>query len=164
MLHFIRADVACVQAEPYDQEVRMPRVIAEPLCPRCGKDGGQNLLYHSSPGMAASRFVCPHCVDALEVEVGHLAAAEDLAASLERRNHAYAETIESLKATVEKNFAATPVPMILYCPECGKRHIDAGEFATKSHHTHACQSCGCVWRPAVVATVGVQFLPGFKDE
>ncbi len=38
-----------------------------------------------------------------------------------------------------------------------------GEFATKPHHTHACQSCGMVWRPAIGPTVGVQFLPGFKN-
>jgi uncharacterized Zn finger protein len=53
--------------------------------------------------------------------------------------------------------------MLLWCPECGKRHLDEGEFATKRHHTHACQHCGHVWRPAVEATVGVQFLPGFKN-
>ena len=57
-----------------------------------------------------------------------------------------------------------PVPMILTCPMCGERHIDEGEFATKEHHTHACQSCGMVWRPAIVATVGVQFLPGYKSD
>ena len=56
-----------------------------------------------------------------------------------------------------------PVPMILHCPDCRARHVDAGEFATKPHHTHSCQSCGLTWRPAVVHTVGVQFLPGFKD-
>lgn len=56
------------------------------------------------------------------------------------------------------------IPILLWCPECGERHIDAGEFATKSHHTHACQKCGMVWRPAIQPTVGVQFLPGFKDE
>lgn len=56
------------------------------------------------------------------------------------------------------------IPMILTCPACNVRHIDAGEFATKPHHTHACQSCGMVWRPALVPTVGVQYLPGFKDE
>jgi hypothetical protein len=55
------------------------------------------------------------------------------------------------------------IPMILTCPACGGRHIDEGEFATKLHHTHACQHCGMVWRPALVATVGVQFLPGFKN-
>ena len=53
-------------------------------------------------------------------------------------------------------------PMLLWCPECGTRHIDEGEFATKIHHTHSCQSCGMTWRPAVVATVGVRFLPGFR--
>jgi rubredoxin len=55
------------------------------------------------------------------------------------------------------------IPMLLWCPECHARHVDRGEFETKPHHTHACQHCGHVWRPAIVATVGVQFLPGFKD-
>jgi len=58
-----------------------------------------------------------------------------------------------------------PIPMILHCPICRERHIDEGEFAhNKIHHTHACQNCGLVWRPAIVPTVGVQFLPGFKNE
>ena len=56
-----------------------------------------------------------------------------------------------------------PIPMLLWCPCCHARHYDEGEFAIKPHHTHACQHCGVVWRPAVVATVGVQFLPGFKN-
>lgn len=55
------------------------------------------------------------------------------------------------------------IPMRLFCPICDAQHIDEGEFATKEHHSHACQSCGAVWRPAIVATVGVQFLPGFKN-
>lgn len=58
----------------------------------------------------------------------------------------------------------TPIPMRLVCPRCGELHIDEGEFATKPHHTHACQGCGEVWRPAVVHTVGVRFLPGFKND
>lgn len=57
-----------------------------------------------------------------------------------------------------------PIPMLLWCPECRARHIDTGIFVTKPHHTHACQTCGHVWRPAIVPTVGVQFLPGFKNE
>lgn len=57
-----------------------------------------------------------------------------------------------------------PIPILLWCPECGSRHIDAGVFASKPHHTHACQGCGHVWRPAIVYTVGVRFLPGFKNE
>lgn len=58
----------------------------------------------------------------------------------------------------------TPIPMLLWCPMCGARHIDEGEFATKPHHTHSCQECGLTWRPAVVPTCGVQFLPGFKND
>lgn len=57
-----------------------------------------------------------------------------------------------------------PIPTLLFCPICHARHIDAGEFVTKPHHTHACQCCGMVWRPALVPTVGVLYLPGFKDE
>jgi len=56
-----------------------------------------------------------------------------------------------------------PVPMVLHCPECRMRHIDVGEFVTKPHHTHACQGCGLVWRPAIGVTVGVRFLPGFMN-
>jgi hypothetical protein len=62
-----------------------------------------------------------------------------------------------------KHQLAQPIPMLLHCPMCNARHIDEGEFATKPHHTHACQSCGMCWRPAIVATCGVQFLPGFKN-
>lgn len=62
------------------------------------------------------------------------------------------------------NIVDTPViPMLLTCPSCGLRHHDEGEFATKAHHTHACQGCGMVWRPAKVNTVGVRFLPGYKN-
>lgn len=60
--------------------------------------------------------------------------------------------------------AAAPVPMRLHCPECGGLHLDEGEWATKPHHTHACQHCGACWRPAVANTVGVRFLPGFVSE
>ena len=64
---------------------------------------------------------------------------------------------------VDQDWCFVPIPMILHCPSCRVRHIDTGEYASKHHHTHACQSCGMVWRPAIVATVGVQFLPGFKN-
>ena len=59
--------------------------------------------------------------------------------------------------------AMTPIPMRLPCEKCGQLHIDEGEFAEKSHHTHACQCCGHTWRPAIVPTVGVRFLPGFQN-
>lgn len=56
------------------------------------------------------------------------------------------------------------IPMLLHCPICWQRHIDEGEFSEVAHHTHACQSCGHVWRPAKVCTHGVRFLPGYKNE
>jgi hypothetical protein len=61
--------------------------------------------------------------------------------------------------------ASEPVPMILYCPLCHFKHVDEGEFATKPHHTHSCQGpkCGLTWRPALVPTVGVEYLPGYKN-
>ncbi len=58
---------------------------------------------------------------------------------------------------------ARPIPMRIHCPTCGTLHIDEGEYAAKPHHTHACQECGMTWRPAIVPTVGVRFLPGFKN-
>lgn len=69
-----------------------------------------------------------------------------------------------MKLRKVRTIVDAPIPMLLWCPECGERHIDRGEFVIKLHHTHACQFCGMVWRPAIVHTVGVQFLPGFKDQ
>jgi hypothetical protein len=69
------------------------------------------------------------------------------------------QALESLS-----NVEAQPIPMLLWCPECGQRHIDIPPFDTKLHHTHACQHCGMVWRPAICNTKGVVFLPGFKNE
>lgn len=69
--------------------------------------------------------------------------------------------VEATASPIERPLP--PIPMILWCPCCGTRHIDVGVFEHKFHHTHACQHCGMGWRPAIVYTVGVQFLPGFKD-
>ena len=71
------------------------------------------------------------------------------------------EVSVALNSDKEDNQA---IAILLWCPYCHERHIDEGEFATKLHHTHACQNCGLVWRPAIQPTVGVMFLPGFKNE
>lgn len=72
---------------------------------------------------------------------------------------------EDLPAVLIERLAADnqTIPMLLWCPHCGERHIDEGEFARKAHHTHACQGCGAVWRPAKINTHGVRFLPGYKN-
>lgn len=72
--------------------------------------------------------------------------------------------IRGTAVKASETIAVTPIPIRLVCPECGMLHIDEGEFATKPHHTHACQGCGLTWRPAVAYTVGVRFLPGFKND
>lgn len=81
------------------------------------------------------------------------------------------EQVRALRAFRVRTLLAEPasvilpasVPMLLFCPMCHGKHIDEGEFATKIDHSHACQHCGLVWRPALVATTGVAFLPGFKN-
>lgn len=73
-----------------------------------------------------------------------------------------------------------PVPMVLFCPKCGVQHIDEPELPyigdriietgdeeaaacireatwnNPPHRSHLCLSCGHIWRPADIATVGVQ--------
>jgi hypothetical protein len=55
-----------------------------------------------------------------------------------------------------------PIDMILYCPNCGMQHIDAQEeeptWTNPPHKSHLCHGCGCIWRPADVATNGVPAL------
>lgn len=86
----------------------------------------------------------------------------------DRANAIGAELVALLEAKLwirtGSTAGAEAVPMRLHCPECHELHLDVGEYATKVHTSHACQSCGHVWRPAVVATVGVRFLPGFLNE
>ena len=67
---------------------------------------------------------------------------------------------------------AAPIDMILHCPKCHALHIDAPEerdalkefrataepWTNPPHRTHLCQHCGHLWRPALVATNGVQSL------
>lgn len=54
------------------------------------------------------------------------------------------------------------IPMLLTCPACSMRHVDK-EKANTPHRDHACQFCGTVWRPCKENTIGVKFLPGYKD-
>jgi hypothetical protein len=57
-----------------------------------------------------------------------------------------------------------PIPMRLVCEDCGNLHIDEGPAGERPHGTHACQYCGLLWRPSLLNTVGVRFLPGCKNE
>src|SRR5215475_10184563 len=54
---------------------------------------------------------------------------------------------------------ANPIDMILFCPQCGRQHIDEPQpeksWDNPPHRSHECQQCGHVWRPADVPTNGV---------
>lgn len=58
----------------------------------------------------------------------------------------------------------TPIPVVLFCPLCLKPHIDAPDPAVGwenlPHRSHKCLNpeCGCIWRPADVATSGVAYV------
>lgn len=47
----------------------------------------------------------------------------------------------------------TPIPTVLFCPACGKQHVDEGEWATRPHRRHLCvddragRGCGHLWEP-----------------
>lgn len=60
--------------------------------------------------------------------------------------------------TTKSAVMGLPIRVRLPCERCGTLHIDRGEFATERHHTHQCEKCGLVWRPAEEDTIGVQFL------
>ena len=55
---------------------------------------------------------------------------------------------------------AEPIPMVLYCPFCGEKHVDEPKpeigWDDPPHRSHECQKCKRVWRPADVPTRGVR--------
>ncbi len=76
----------------------------------------------------------------------------------------------------------SPIPMVLFCPNCGMQHIDAPArdshapcatcsappaapcygsctaWTNPSHRSHLCAGCTHVWRPADVPTTGVEAI------
>jgi hypothetical protein len=60
----------------------------------------------------------------------------------------------------------TVIDLVLYCPTCGRQHIDKGSWANEAHKSHKCESCGFVWRPSDSCTRGVEkiFTKGTQDD
>lgn len=79
-----------------------------------------------------------------------------------------------------------PIDILLFCPQCGEQHIDESKpevcetcgsqrsscccaaytpWLNPPHKSHRCAFCNHVWRPADVATNGVQeiFTKGSND-
>lgn len=126
------------------------------------------------------------CADYLEASARALAAMPaadmDRLTELERHNKALVERRQYDVADIHKYCAmvvdlekrlAAPIDMLLYCPNCGVRHVDAPEphlgpsidgsgdmplWTNPPHRSHLCHSCGCIWRPADVPTNGVEAI------
>ena len=84
---------------------------------------------------------------------------------------------KKLREAVDKVMPTEPaaIPMILHCPKCGVQHVDEPEdgfhegqdavsgswssgWDNPPHRSHLCHGCGCIWRPADVATEGVRAI------
>jgi hypothetical protein len=67
------------------------------------------------------------------------------------------DAAEILAARRVAEALAAPIPMILFCPNCGWQHVDAPSpgWDNPPHKSHLCHACAHIWRPADVATVGV---------
>lgn len=104
-----------------------------------------------------------------------VARREPYSMAVTRRN--IARAIESKLR--EKNAALLagdkPVDMVLYCPKCGKQHIDAPDldhdphyegaliWENPPHKSHLCHGCGHIWRPSDTPTNGVARTASGKD-
>lgn len=81
------------------------------------------------------------------------------------------KTAELLADAIIRQYqgAHGPIPMVLHCPRCGVQHIDRADpyivpgrttWDNPPHRSHLCKpedgGCGLVWRPADVATTGVE--------
>lgn len=66
------------------------------------------------------------------------------------------------------NALQVPIPMLLFCPRCGEKHVDASDEAAgwtnPPHRSHLCHGCGCIWRPADFATEGVASIATKGDD
>ena len=73
----------------------------------------------------------------------------------------HVETLTSPRPVEEAGQTGeVPIPMVLFCPSCHTQHIDepderTPEWDNPPHRSHLCHQCGCIWRPADVATEGV---------
>lgn len=76
---------------------------------------------------------------------------------------------DTYRAMARAVLAKGPIDMVLFCPQCGKQHIDAPDptpqfsppddvWTNPPHRSHLCHGCGFIWRPADVPTNGVAQL------
>lgn len=151
-----------------------PIIAAAKLCPNCEEAQGDCLSFQSQSCWRTRTFKAEKKLREAELDITDRAVeatVEKLTLVLDGgwpsgrtfANEKLTDLASRIRISLAAPKAVESIPMLLWCPMCKERHLDVGEFATKVHHTHSCQGCGLTWRPAVVPTVGVEFLPGFKN-
>ena len=81
-------------------------------------------------------------------------------------SHGAPDAIRALVRSLIDRERCPPIDMVLRCPVCGVRHVDAPSddaydgnpptWTNPPHRSHLCHECGHVWRPADVPTNGVE--------
>lgn len=114
--------------------------------------------------LAKNREACARVID--EAARNYRGASVQVAFpdDAKKRLAEVAEILEKQAAAIRSGKAglpAAPIPMLLWCPLCHAQHVDRDEWATREngHRKHLCDKCGHLWKPALVATVGVEALP-----
>lgn len=88
---------------------------------------------------------------------------DDFMAQANRTGEVLVRCLRRARVKAEAWRQMTPIDMELFCPECGKQHLDAGEFTTRVHRKHLCENtpegprtgCGHLWQPFQEPTRGV---------
>jgi hypothetical protein len=115
------------------------------VCIDCGRE-------HATEANTGGRVKPGHCY-------------RKLAAGFERHNEfasgaALHDCVGAGRVRLPTPEGQVPIPMILFCPLCRIQHIDKPNpekaWDNPPHRSHECENCGLVWRPADVATVGVE--------
>lgn len=142
----------------------------ERLCYDAAKAEGVCANVHEGGGYYAERII------RRAIQQGTLIVAETLTRTtppvemVERVRRACMEAGKGMDERIPLMFADAvaaasipdekPIPMLLFCPNCGLKHIDepdewSPDWDNPPHKSHLCHGCGCIWRPADVPTEGV---------
>lgn len=100
-------------------------------------------------------------------QIGSLLAAANYQHAF-KQNPAHGSILDMHGIALAASKVEVPIPMVLTCPVCRFQHIDKPEpdrgWTNPPHKSHLCHGCGIIWRPADVATVGVEAVSRGKDD
>lgn len=145
---------------------------ANALSPHLPQQVEATVIWPLRPDQRASLQAAAEFLDACagsDIEVDGVAAisiVEDLQAHFMPENWDdcfHLEVARLLALAQSPAPDAQPIPMLLWCPKCHVQHVDEPDERTPDwdnppHRSHLCHACGCIWRPADVATEGVRSI------